>query len=247
MQWLDGAGRFFNPQPRISVVPIDGEHVCIVIDDALARPEALVEWAASQSFDTPGWFAYPGLVLDAPREVTQLIGDNFASRARSRLNARRTLEQFTRLSLVTTPPEALSPVQWQCHQDRLATEPERVVYAAMLLYLFHDPAQGGTSFYRARQEAEQTQRMLTESKALSAGEFTARYGLRAGYLNGSNAYFERIAQVRAAWNRMIYYDGGIFHSADISQPKLLSADPRRGRLTLNGFFTCMRSRRVASH
>jgi hypothetical protein len=46
---------------------------------------------------------------------------------------------------------------------------------------------------------------------------------------------------QAAWNRMIFYDGGLFHSADISQPSLNSADPRTGRLTLNGFFTCRRN------
>ena len=39
---------------------------------------------------------------------------------------------------------------------------------------------------------------------------------------------------------MIFYDGSIFHSGDIPVPEKLSADPHHGRLTLNGFFTCMR-------
>ena len=56
-----------------------------------------------------------------------------------------------------------------------------------------------------------------------------------------NAYFERIASVPAAWNRLIVYDGGLFHSADVDRPELLSADPARGRLTLNGFFSCRRN------
>jgi hypothetical protein len=60
---------------------------------------------------------------------------------------------------------------------------------------------------------------------------------------GSNAYFERIAQVPATWNRAIFYDGGLFHSADVDQPVLLSSDPLRGRLTLNSFFTCSRKAR----
>jgi hypothetical protein len=42
---------------------------------------------------------------------------------------------------------------------------------------------------------------------------------------------------------MIYYDGGLFHSGDIGEPSQLSADPRVGRLTLNGFFTCRRNAR----
>jgi hypothetical protein len=78
---------------------------------------------------------------------------------------------------------------------------------------------------------------------LSAADFSARYGLQAGYMNGSNPYFKRVAQVPAAWNRMIYYDGGQFHSADIDAPQALSADPRAGRLTLNAFFTCRRNAR----
>ena len=59
-------------------------------------------------------------------------------------------------------------------------------------------------------------------------------------MTASNAYFERIATVPAAWNRLIFYDGGLFHSAHIEQPALLASDPTRGRLTLNGFFTCRR-------
>jgi Family of unknown function (DUF6445) len=47
--------------------------------------------------------------------------------------------------------------------------------------------------------------------------------------------------VPAAFNRAVFYDGGQFHSSHITQPALLSADPARGRLTLNGFFICRRA------
>jgi len=47
--------------------------------------------------------------------------------------------------------------------------------------------------------------------------------------------------VPARWNRMIFYAGTIFHSGEIAHPQLLTDDPRTGRLTLNGFFTCRRS------
>jgi len=85
--------------------------------------------------------------------------------------------------------------------------------------------------------------MFIDSEALSRAEFSARYGLQAGYMVDSNAYFERIGRVPAVWNRMIYYDGGLFHSGDINEPSLLSADPRAGRLTLNAFFVCTRNKR----
>ena len=241
--WLDSAGRFFNPDPQIGVSQIDHEQVCIVVDDALSNPEGLVDWAAAQSFEPARDYPYPGLVLEAPAAVTQLVGDHFAQYARSKLRARRTQSATVRFSLVTVPPAQLAPVQWQCHRDRLAVDPDRVIFAAMVLYLFRNPALGGTSFYRPLKGADQVDRMNADSEALNAAEFGARYGLRAGYMVDSNPYFERIGRVPAAWNRMIYYDGGLFHSGDIGEPSQLSADPRVGRLTLNGFFTCRRNAR----
>jgi hypothetical protein len=241
--WLDSTGRFFNPDPKISVSQIDREQVCVVVDDALINPEGLVDWAAAQAFEPPRGYPYPGVVLEAPAAITKLVGDHFAQYARSKLRARRTESVAVRLSLVTVPPAELAPVQWQCHRDRLAIDPERVIFGAMVLYLFRNPALGGTSFYRPLQGAEQTERMKVDSEALSAAEFGARYGLRASYMVDSNPYFEHIGRVPAAWNRMIYYDGGLFHSGDIGEPSQLSADPRVGRLTLNGFFTCRRNAR----
>ena len=116
-----------------------------------------------------------------------------------------------------------------------------VLFAASVLYLFRDPALGGTSFYVPRQSAAQTDRLVADSLTLDASEFSTRYGLQPGYMDGNNAYFERIAQVPAAWNRAIFYDGGLFHSADLQLPASLDPDPMRGRLTLNGFFHCKRN------
>lgn len=239
--WQDAAGQCFNPTPSVNVLQIARNRVCIVVDDALLRPEGLIEWAAERTFELPNGYSYPGLILEAPETLSQRVADQFTQHARSRLGARRTLEYFVRLSLATLPPNLLDPVQWQCHRDRLAAEPQRVVFAAMVLYLFRNPALGGTSFYSPRRPPVDTARMIADSRSLGPLDFGARYGLRPGYMVGSNAYFERIAQVPAAWNRMIFYDGGEFHSADIDSPDLLSADARAGRLTLNGFFVCRRA------
>lgn len=239
--YQDAAGRFFNPAPSIGVVPIAAGQVCVVIDDALANPEGLIDWAAGQRFEPPRGYPYPGLVLDAPALIKQRAGDHFAQHARGRLGGRRTQGVAIRLSLATVPPAELAPIQWQCHRDRLAAEPDKVLFAAMVLYLFRAPALGGTSFYSPKLPAAQVERMVADSDALTAAEFSARYGLTAGYMAGSNPYFERVARVPAAWNRMIYYDGGLFHSADIEEPAAISPDPRVGRLTLNGFYTCKRN------
>jgi hypothetical protein len=115
-----------------------------------------------------------------------------------------------------------------------------VLYVASVLYLFRDPALGGTSFYVPRQPMEDTERLVRDSHLLDAREFGARYGLQAGYMDGGNAFFECVARVPAAWNRMILYDAGFFHSGDIGRPDRLAADPAAGRLTANGFFNCSR-------
>jgi Family of unknown function (DUF6445) len=236
--WVDGPGNFFNPSARVSAVPIAPGEFCIVIDEALANPAGLVEWAALQLFRPPEGFPYPGVILDAPPAVSAMVGDYFAQHVRGRLGGRRTLSATVRLSLVTLRPQQLRPVQWQCHRDRLGPAPRDLRLAAMVAYLFHDGGLGGTSFYRSLLSEADTDRMIDDAGRLAAAEFSARYGLEPGYLQGSNRYFERLAQVPAAWNRMLFYNGDLFHSGDIVAPDRLSADPRSGRLTLNGFFTC---------
>ena len=239
--WLDGAGRFFNPSPSIRVMPIGKDRICVIVDNAVANPQGLIDWAAEQTFDLPPGYSYPGLVCAVPEAITESVTDYFALHARSRIGARRTHNADLRLSLLTVHPSELVPVQWQCHRDRLAVEPDKVIYGASVLYLFRNPALGGTSFYQPLLSAAQTERMIDDSKVLAADEFGVRYGIKAGYMVDSNRYFERIASVPAAWNRMIFYDGGLFHSADIRDPALLSPDVPGGRLTLNGFFACTRT------
>lgn len=240
---MNGAGQFFNPAPRVSAVPIAPGEFCIVVDEVLANPEGLVEWAAGQRFRPLQGFAYPGVTVDVPPAVSAMVGDYFAQHVRGRLGGRRTLSTAVRLSLVTLAPQQLHPVQWQCHRDGMGPAPRDLVLPAMVAYLFRDPGLGGTSFYRALLSEEETGRMIHDAWHMSAAEFSARYGLTAGYLSGSNRYFERLAQVPAAWNRMLFYNSDVFHSGDITAPERLSADPRSGRLTLNGFFTCRRAAR----
>jgi hypothetical protein len=172
----------------------------------------------------------------APGEFCIVVDDALANPAG--LVGRRTLSTTVRLSLVTHSPQELRPVQWQCHRDRLGSAPQNLRLGAMVAYLFRDRELGGTSFYRSLLSETDTERMIQDAGHMSATEFGARYGLEAGYLQGSNRYFERLAQVSAAWNRMLFYNGDLFHCGDITAPARLSADPRSGRLTLNGFFTC---------
>ena len=238
----DGTGRFFNPTPTISAVALPGGNEVVVIDDVLLDPAGLVEWARTQPFRPATAFPYPGLIVDGPAGLSDRFADHFAQYARSRLQARRTLQHDVRVSMVTTPPDRLDPRQWQCHRDRVSDDPA-TLFVASVLYLFRDPALGGTSFYVPRQSPGATDRIVYDSQVLSPADFTARYGLVAGYMDGGNAYFDCVARVPAAWNRMILYDAGFFHSGDIGRPELLTPDPATGRLTLNCFFTCRRQAR----
>jgi hypothetical protein len=230
---------FFNPRPEVQVLPLPGGSTCVVIDQVLCDPDAVVRWASVQRFVTPP-YPYPGRVCDVPASWVQRTADHFAEHVRKALGARRTLDLTVRLSVIDTPPEALAPVQWMCHRDRYEVVRPEILFAACVLYLFRDPALGGTSFYRPRLSAEATERLVADSKALDAQAFGSRYGLRAGYMDGSNAYFERVARVPAAWNRAIFYDGGLFHSADVGPAPRMQAEVDQARLTLNGFLTCRR-------
>ena len=108
--------------------------------------------------------------------------------------------------------------------------------AAMVLYLFRDPELGGTSFYKPRRPPEELAALYAKARTLSGEAFGQLLGRQPGYLSSSNDYFEQIGTVPAAYNRAIFYDGGILHSGQIDRPERLSIDPEQGRLTLNGFF-----------
>ncbi len=238
--WLDDQGRLFNPAPRLQLADLSDGRVCVVIDDVLANPQGLADWAAQQRFQPPNPIPYPGLLLPAPAEVAARTADFFALHVRKALGGRRTLDASVRLAIVCQPPETLSPVQWQCHRDRLQGPGEHLLFAASVLYLFRDPALGGTSFYRPRRPMAEIERMVADSQRLDGAAFAQRWGVQPGYMLEGNAHFERVARVPAKWNRMILYDGGQFHSGDVGDASRLTADAASGRLTLNGFFTCRR-------
>lgn len=234
----------FNPNPRIETVRIDDDHACYVVDDALRDPERMVELAArhAAAFAEAPHNAYPGPELTLPDAVSARLDAFFAEHVRARLGARRTLRMYSRLALATRRPEALEPRQWLCHRDRMGMAPTECA-AASVLYLFDDPRLGGTSFYAPIRPIGEVERMIEDSATMPPDAFTARHGIRPGYMTGSNDWFEKRCTIAPEWNRLIFYDGSLFHCADIAEPGLLQADPRRGRLTWTGFFTCRRRAR----
>lgn len=234
----------FNPNAKIHALPIYPGQWCCVIDDVLLEPEAWIARAErfTEQFAAYSGNAYPGLELQLPDEMTPLwdqylqIARRFVAQKNALPLARaQLLEGYTRLGIVCRSEAQLQPYQWICHRDRLSPDPKHQI-EAIVLYLFGNPELGGTAFYRARGSEQATAQLVHDSGVLSGSDFQARYGVTPGYLCASNAHFEHCLTVPARFNRLIFYSGMVFHSSHITQPALLSASPRLGRLTLNGFF-----------
>jgi hypothetical protein len=234
----------FNRLPTLEERPLFDGHVALVVDNVLADPNQWVEAAANrpQAF-VPSAFAYPGPEAELPAEVQAAMAEFFATHIRNRLGGRRTLHATARLSMATLQPHELSARQWFCHRDSAGVPPDQCLLAAVL-YLFKDPALGGTAFYRPRRSADATDWLVHEVSTLSTEDFRALHPeIAPGYLTQSNDWFERVTAVEPAFNRIVFYDGSLFHSADLRAPDRLTADPRTGRLTANAFFTCRRAAR----
>jgi hypothetical protein len=245
MQMSDFLPRF-NPAARIEAVPLHPVHlpgqVCLVVDELLLNPEVLVELAVMwrAHFQDPHASAYPGLELWMPPAVSGLLDDWFRLHVRARLGGRRSLRLDCRLSMVTLPADALQPKQWFCHRDDPGRDP-KLMRAASVLYLFHESAYGGTSLYRPLRPMDEIERLVHDAGHLDAASFRARWPeVAPGYMHDSNVFFERVLQVPARFNRAVFYDGGVFHCSDNGPAGELPDDPRTGRLTLNGFFSCTR-------
>jgi hypothetical protein len=231
----------FNPHPKIERVELANGEFCHIIDDALLDPAAFVAWAAAhdEEFRRVDFNAYPGTYLMMPAPIEKALENFFVTHMRRFFDARRLLKMHCRLSMVTLPPQALRPYQWLCHTDRSGLDATQSIQASVL-YLFKEADLGGTSFYAPARPAAEIAQLFTDTTELSNEAFTARYGIRPGYINDSNEYFTRVGGVPARWNRLIFYDGSLLHSGDIPDPSRLSSDPTRGRLTFNGFFVSRR-------
>ena len=133
-------------------------------------------------------------------------------------------------SIVTTPPDRLTPPQRAPHFDSI--DPG---YFALLHYL-RVPADTGTAFYRQRSTGIErvTDANLQRFVAAAKSE-AARLPADSGYIFGSNDYFEQIGAVEAVPDRMVIYRGSMLHSGIIPPAMKLSGDPREGRLTANIF------------
>ena len=235
----------FNPDAKIDVRRIDGEPICVVVDDFLENPHDIAEYAASNAkrFTIPEK-SYPGLNLRLPDSCDATLASYVKRRMARHLGfLRDRLTLFSMLSMTTFKAHELSNLQRVCHSDPLA-EAGRATYAG-ILYLFADESLGGTGFYRWKNRPlmeKATQLELQDPvKALAflKQHFPGYYNEPPCYITESNEIAERIAVVDARYNRWVFYSGDMPHSAQIRHPEKLSTDFASGRLTLNCFVTAI--------
>ena len=236
------AAPIFNPRPRIERIALVNGAFCLVIDDAFAEPERIVEFAINHraAFRNVDFNAYPGTYLLAPTTLSNALSEFFMQHLRRFFDARRIMSSHCRFSLVTLRPEQLRPYQWFCHSDNLNVPAPQSIQASVL-YLFKDESLGGTSFYETAVSRAEIAMFNRDAGELSPETFAQKYALEPTYMCESSRYFTKVGSVPARFNRLIFYDGSILHSGDIREPEKLSEDPALGRLTFNGFFTCRRN------
>ena len=232
----------FNPKPRIDVVRVTDTHSAYVIDDALLEPDKLVALAVKHwdAAENAPHNAYPGPELHMPRSIDAKLDDFFMLTVRKALGARRVMRSYSRLAMVTMAPHELAPRQWIAHRDRFDVPPGQCI-GASVLYLFRDASLGGTSFFVPRRPASEIDLLVHESATDDREGFARKYGVEPGYQTQTNYWFEKVATIEPKFNRMVFYDGALFHCADVRAPEKLTRDPASGRLTFNGFFTCSKA------
>lgn len=227
----------FNPNASMSKVALSDGRSYIVVDNILREPEQVVAHAVARRADFSQEVShyYPGPELRLPPGAHAAFEAFFSQHIRGQLGARRTRSTTCRMSMVTRMPEDLEPFQRIPHIDGGPLPPGEGNFA-MVLYLFKDERLGGTSFFRPRVDAATLSAMMARGQHMERDAFSALIDSAPAYPTRTNAYFEKMATVPAAFNRAVFYDGSIYHSGDIRHPELLSADPETGRLTVNAFF-----------
>jgi hypothetical protein len=222
--------------PVVSVRHVGREREpVVVIDRATGQSDALIAFAASRTFTPAGEVGsgYPGLLGPAPtayvdamvRLVLPLIAEHFTTLAVAPVRARGNF------SLVTVPPEALSPDQRVPHVDAV----DRLQFATV--HFLSPTHRDGTRFFRHRATGFETidAERLTAYRAALDAEMTT---VPAAYADGRDGPFEAMDEVEAAPDRLILYRAALLHSGAITTVDAHAADPRRGRLTGNLFLQC---------
>lgn len=217
-----------NPNYRLQKIqlPEDGG-TCIIIDDVLLYPQELVQFAKLNQhlFEHSPHNYYAGLEFPAPQEYADGLREFFLLVVREKMGCRRVSNSTCRFSIITLKPEQLNAGQRLPHTDSRADTPPENMLVASVLYLFDNPAMGGTGLFKGlKGTKEEREQWLKPYKP--------------AYPTGSIGPFTLMYTIEPKWNRMVFYNGRVFHTPLIPQPELMHPDPEKGRLTMNCFYDC---------
>ena len=210
----------------------DEREPVVVIDGFAPDPQRFVDDAGLLRF-APMGLHYPGIRAAVPLALLTPLLDALAPVITDvfGFSSVEIAEAF--YSLVTTSPEALTPIQRLPHFD--GVEPERL---ALLHYLARDE-RSGTAFFHHRTTGFETitAARLPAYRTALAGDLQ-REGMPApAYIAGDTGLFAETAQYQGLFNRAILYRGNSLHCARLPHDLNLSPDPAQGRLTVNTFLT----------
>ena len=230
-----------NEKARIRTQEIADGESCVIVDDFLEDPDAVIEFAcANQNAFTQPEYPYPGVRLDLDERMVEDLHQFIRLRMSRQFSfLRGDIVQRSGLSIITMAPDELSVYQRLCHIDPSQTG--RRQYAA-LVYLYDDERLGGTAFYRIKQPViyEHALHVCWHDDAAASRFLAEHCELFRGpprYMTDSNELAELLTVVPARFNRLVFYRGDMHHSGYITAPELLTDDLRTGRLTLNCFIS----------
>lgn len=205
----------------------------VIIDNFTGAVELLIE-AGLQAQYSQSLAAYPGLRAPANPNYLKLRDGLMLKIFNSVFGLYKNIScEDASYSLVTTARHELTASQSIPHIDD--TSPNVLA----IMHYLRNIETGGTAFYRHRRTGYETitaERYPDYQKALRLDE--EDYGPPApGYISGDTERYELIGKVDAKPDRLILYRGQALHSGWIPPSLPLSADPAKGRLTINMFLT----------
>ncbi len=209
----------------------------MIIDDFSGAAEEIARIADSLAPYPPvAGISYPGVrrIITSADEQAYAYAMTACERAAPFIGGGFGVSSFdlteASFSVVSTPPDALQPVQRVPHFD----SPDQNLLA--MLHYLRVPQGSGTAFYRHRSTGiERVSNDNHGQLAACANSEFAKAPPDPGYFNDSDAFFEQIGRVDAVADRLIIYHGSLLHSGVIPPEMKFSADPTEGRLTANFF------------